>query len=238
MAIVAPPPSMADTTLPGLTRRRVWSAPAVLSHSLLALTFQKLYLAPAGQPVRPDIAKTIENGGDLESIFGPFGTVVELASINRVRFDLLKNSLTLEYPQNRGQEVSRPRGDSARAQVVIEFANHEAADEVYTKIWRRLGERMALKPYRRDFWEMGRTPVALMIGVLLATTLLAVAANSAADEGQSETGILAGLQSFDWRWVCGLGGGVLALLQVWVYRLFIQPPTYLELVAQFSTDRR
>ena len=40
---------------------------------------------------------------------------------------------------------------------------------------------------------------------------------------------------------CGLGGGGgggLALLQVWVYRLFIQPPTYLELVAQFSTERR
>lgn len=237
MAIVAQPPSMADTTLPGLTRRRVWSAPAVLSHSLLALTFQRLYLAPAGQPVRSDIVKTIENGGDLESIFGPFGTVVELASINRVRFDLLKNSLTLEYPQYRGLAV-RPRGDSARAQVVIEFANHEAADEVYTKIWRRLGDRMALKPYRRDFWEMGRTPAALMVGVLLATTLLAVAANSAADEGQSESGVLAGLQSFDWRWVCGLGGGILALLQVWVYRLFIQPPTRLELVAQFSTERR
>lgn len=237
MAIVAQPPSMADTTLPGLTRRRVWSAPAVLSHSLLALTFQRLYLAPAGQPVRSDIVKTIENGGDLESIFGPFGTVVELASINRVRFDLLKNSLTLEYPQYRGL-AARPRGDSARAQVVIEFANHEAADEVYTKIWRRLGDRMALKPYRRDFWEMGRTPAALMVGVLLATTLLAVAANSAADEGQSESGVLAGLQSFDWRWVCGLGGGILALLQVWVYRLFIQPPTRLELVAQFSTERR
>ena len=237
MAIVAQPPSMADTTLPGLTRRRVWSAPAVLSHSLLALTFQRLYLAPAGQPVRSDIVKTIENGGDLESIFGPFGTVVELASINRVRFDLLKNSLTLEYPQYRGL-AARPRGDSARAQVVIEFANHEAADEVYTKIWRRLGDRMALRPYRRDFWEMGRTPAALMVGVLLATTLLAVAANSAADEGQSESGVLAGLQSFDWRWVCGLGGGILALLQVWVYRLFIQPPTRLELVAQFSTERR
>ncbi len=235
MATVARPASPVDATIPGRTRRRVWSAPAVTSHSLLALTFQKLHLAPAGSDVRPDTVPAIQNGGDLDAIFGPFGTVVDLASVTWVRFDLLKNSLTLEYPQGAGSGAIRSRGGKACAQVVIGFADHETADEVYTKIWRRLGDRVELKPYRRHLRELGRLPLAIMAGVLFATALLAVAANVSADGARGDGGLLAGLRRLDWRWVCGTGGAVLALLQVRVYRTFTKPPTHLELASRFPS---
>jgi len=231
-------PAAVDTGIPGLTRRRVWTAPAVVSHSLLALTFQKLYLAPAGSQLRPDIAATIVNGADLDGIFGPLGTVVDLAKVSRVRYDLLNNGLTLEYPQSEGSGAIRMQGNAARAQVVIEFADHESADEVYTKIWRRLGDRLELKPYRRDYWELGRVPVALMLAVLAATVLAVAAANVADDAGPTANPFMTGLQQLDWRWICGVGGAALAVLQVRVYRAFTQPPTHLELAVRHPQERR
>ena len=237
IATTAPPSTALDTGIPGLTRRRVWSAPAVLSHSLLALTFQKLHLAPAGANVRPDAIAAIQTGADLEQTFGPFGTIVELAKVSRVLFDLLANTLTLEYPQGEGSGTIRLQGHALKARVVIEFADHETADEVYTKIWRRLGDRVELKPYRRDFRDLGRVPVALMIGVLFATVLLVAAIQVAAEAGPSANPVFAALNGFDWRWVCGVGGAALAVLQVRVYRAFTQPPTHLELAARFSTEQ-
>lgn len=231
-------PVAVETGIPGLTRRRVWTAPEVTSHSLLALTFQKLYLAPTGAQLRPDTAATIINGGDLEAIFGPFGTVVDLSKVTRVRFDLLTNGLTLEYPQSEGSGAIRTHGGMARAQVVLEFANHEMADEVYTKVWRRLGDRVELKPYRRDYWELGRIPVALILGVLVATVILITAASVARDAGPTTNPFAAGLQRIDWRWVCGAGGAALAVLQIWLYRTFTQPPTHLELAARYPLERR
>lgn len=238
MKVLEQQPSVAvDTTVPGLTRRRVWTAPDVTSHSLLALTFTKLYLAPAGANLRPDIAASIVGGADLDAIFGPLGTV-DLSRVTRVRFDLLANSLTLEYPHSEGSGAIRLHGGFGNAQVVLEFANHEMADEVYTKIWRRLGDRVELKPYRRDYWDLGRTPAALMAGVLIATVVSVVAANAAADAGPTANPLVGGLQRLDWRWLCGAGGIALALLQIWIYRLFTQPPTHLELTARFPQERR
>ncbi len=234
MATLVLPHSPVDTAIPGLTRRRTWAAPDVVSHSLLALTFQKLYLAPAGASVRPETVASIATGVDLDAVFGPFGTVVDLSKVTRVRFDLLANSLTLVYPQSGGSGAIRTGGSSAEARVVIGFANHEAADELYTKIWRRLGDRVELKPYRREFWDVARTPLALTFGVLFGTVLLAIAANSAAD---SDTGPLAWLRPVDWRVVCGAGGATLAVLQVCIYRLFTLPPTHLELGGRFPTGR-
>ncbi len=229
IATAAPTSTALDTGIPGLMCRRVWSAPAVLSHALLALTFQKLHVAPAGANVRADAIAAIHTGADFEQAFGPFGTVIELANVSRVRFDLLANALILEYLHGEGSGTIRLRGQAPKASVVIEFADHETADEVYTKIWRRLGDRVELKPYRRDYRDLGRVPVTLMIGVLLATALLVAAIQVAADAGSSN--------GFDWRWVCGVGGAALAVLQVRVYRAFTQPPTHLELAARFSTER-
>ncbi len=237
IATAAPPSTAPDIGIPGLARRRVWAAPAVVSHSLLALTFQKLHLAPTGANVRPDAIAAIRTGADLEQTFGPFGTVVELANVSRVRFDLLANALTLEYLHGEGSGAIRLRGQAPKARVVIEFADHETADEVYTKIWRRLGDRVELKPYRRDFRELGRVPVALMIGISVATALLVAAIQVAAESGPSVNPVFAALRGFDWRWVCGVGGAALAVLQVRVYRAFTQPPTHLELAARFSTER-
>lgn len=234
MATLVLPTAAADTAIPGLTRRRTWAAPDVVSHSLLALTFHKLYLAPAGATVRPDTVASIDRGADLEAIFGPFGTVVDLSKVSRVRFDLLANSLTIVYPRSGGSGSLRAGGNTAEARVVIGFSHHEAADEVYTKIWRRLGERVELLPYRRDVWDLAQMPFALTLGVFIATVLLSVAANTAAD---SDTGPLAWLRPLDWRIVCGAGGATLAVLQVWVYRLFTRPPTHLELGARYSNGR-
>lgn len=217
--------------------RRVWSAPAVLSHALLALTFQKLHVAPAGANVRADAIAAIHTGADFEQAFGPFGTVIELANVSRVRFDLLANALILEYLHGEGSGAIRLRGQAPKASVVIEFADHETADEVYTKIWRRLGDRVELKPYHRDYRDLGRVPVALMIGVLIAAALFVAAIQVAADAGPSVNPVFAALNGFDWRWVCGVGGAALAVLQVRVYRAFTQPPTHLELAARFSTER-
>ena len=239
MKVLEQPPTVAvDTGMPGLTRRRVWTAPVVTSHSMLALTFTKLYLAPAGAQFRPDTASNMINGGDLDATFGPFGTVVDLFKVTRVRFDLLTNGLTLEYPQSEGSGAIRMQGGMPQAQVVLEFANHEMADEVYTKIWRRLGNRVELKPYRRDYWELGRVPVALIIGVLFATLILIAATNVAEDAGPTTNPFLAGLQRLDWRWVCGAGGAALAVLQIWIYRMFTQPPTHLELAARYPMEHR
>ena len=237
IATAASPSTAQDTGIPGLTRRRVWSAPAVLSHSLLALTFQKLHLAPAGANVRPDVIAAIQTGADLEQTFGPFGTVVELAKVSRVLFDLLANALTLEYSHAEGSGAIRLQGRAPKARVVIEFADHGTADEVYTKIWRRLGDRVELKPYRRDYRSLGRIPFAIMAGVLFATTSLVAAIQVAADAGPYANPVLAALNEFDWRWVCGVGGAALAVLQIRVYRAFTQPPTLLELAARFSTER-
>lgn len=227
-----------DTAIPGLTRRRVWGAPALRSHSLLALTFLKLYLAPAAVSHRPETTASILNGADLDEVFGPLGTVVDLGTVTRVRFDLHANSLWLEYPQPGGSGVVRTRANTPKAGVHIAFANHEMADEVYTKIWRRLGERVELKPYRRDWSDLGRVPLGWMLGVLFAATILIIAVDAAQDAGPSDSPLVRGLQLIDWRWIAGAGGVVLALLQVWIYRLLTQPPAFLELTERYPQERR
>ena len=40
---------------------------------------------------------------------------------------------------------------------------------------------------------------------------------------------LAPFAKANWRWVCGFGGVVLAVLQVWLYRRLTKPPKRLEL---------
>jgi hypothetical protein len=219
----APP----ETTAPGLTRRRLWRPPAVRSHSLVCLTLTKLYLAPATAAVKPEAAEAVQNGADPDAAFGPLATVVPLATVRRVKLALLTNALTVEYARPVGHGsgvVPRP----VTLAVVIEFADYETADEVFTKLWRRLGQGFGLKPRKRDPWELARLPVAAMGGVLAATLALGLAANAVADGGPA--GGWRSLLAFDWRWACGLGGVALAALQVWLYRRLTTPPVMLELI--------
>jgi hypothetical protein len=209
-------PTGPDTTVPGLTRRRVWTAPAVRSHSVVCLTLGKLYVAPANAPLKPEAVKAIETSFDLEESFGPLATVVDLPSIVRVRLDLLRNLLTIDY-----RRQSPQAGPTVSLQ--LEFDSSTTADEVYTKLWRRLGDDVKLVPQQAGPWELARVPVAFMAGVLVATLALSLAANALTDTAHPDTpNLLAPFAKADWRWVCGFSGMVLD-------RRLTKPPKRLEL---------
>jgi len=223
-----------DTTVPGLTRRRIWLAPAIQSHSMVVLTLTKISLAPAAITVSPQVAQRIQNGADIESTLGDLITTIDISTIHRVKFDLVTNSLTIEYHlqasrQTRGGHTGN-LGQACR--VVLAFAEHDPADEVYTKLWRRLGERFELKKLSRDPWELARFPVAVMGGILVLTTVFGILGNAATDAEQT-TSFWRHFASYDWRMVCGFGGASLAVLQVWLYRRLTQPPKELELALRF-----
>lgn len=224
-----------DTTIPGLTRRRIWHAPAVRSHSLIALTLTKLYLAPPTVSVNPQLVQRIQNGADIETTLGEFVTTIELASIHRVKFDLVLNTLAIEY--NSRSSHTQLGGNSGTlghgCRVVLAFTSHESADEVYTKLWRRLGERFELKAHRRDSWDLARFPVAVMAGILVLTTVFGILGNAAADTERNNS-FWKLFASYDWRVVCGIGGATLAMLQMWLYRRLTQPPKALELGLKYG----
>ncbi len=217
-------PDLNDTALHGFPHRRVWHAPVVRSHSLAVLTATRLYLTPpAGRP-KPEILTAIETGADLDAVLDPLATVVELSAVRRATLDLLTNTLRLEYAS-----AGRPM------QAVVGFASAESADALFTKVWRRLGDRFELTPHKPDPWVAARVPVAIMLGVLAATIVLALAASAADDLAGARAGshpspLVAALGRMDWRMVCGVGGAVLAIVQAWLYRRLTRPPARLELV--------
>lgn len=216
------PASPVDTAAPGLTRRRVWQAPVVRSHALVALTFSRLYLAPSSTAVRADAAEAILAGAGLESVFGPLGTVIDLPTVRRVTLDLETNTLAIDYRPT----IATGSGSIPTGQVVVQFDNYEAADEVFTKVWRRIADRVKLHQHRRPTWDLIRTPMAAIAGVLFVTLLLTALAVGLGDSGRPDA---AGWSLLDWRWVCGVGGAALAVLQVWLYRRWTTPPVKLEL---------
>ncbi|MCU0705738.1 MAG: hypothetical protein MUF18_17355 [Fimbriiglobus sp.] len=220
MPTLKQPTAPVDTAAPGLTRRRVWQAPVVRSHGVVTLTFARLYLAPAAA-VRPDTIQAIHDGADLDRVFGPLATVVDLPTVRRVTLDLETNTLTLDYRPT----LATGSGSIPTGQVVIQFDTYEAADEVFTKIWRRIADRMKLHQDRASTADRLRGPLAAIVGVLVCTITLAVVTAVWGDAGHPAAGRFAP----DWRWVCGLGGAVLAGLQVWLYRRWTTPPRKLEL---------
>ncbi len=208
-----------ETTAPGIARRRVWQAPAVRSHSLLCLTFARLYLAPENFVLPPDTPGAILNGADLDATLGPLATAIDLPTIQRVKLDMTTNTLTVDY-----RPLTGPRGGAKPAgQVQIEFESYEMADEVFTKLWRRLSDRMKLHQDRPPTDDLIRVPLASMVGVLLATVLLIALALIWGDGGTP------GVPVLDWRMIAGVGGATLAGLQVWLYRRWTTPPKVLEL---------
>ena len=208
-------PDISETTFPG-TSRRVWRAPAVRSHALVVLTPGRFYLAPADGESADDAATALAAGVELNEVLGPQATAIDLADVTRLRLDLEANSLSIE---------------SAGGQpVTVVFATAETGDEVYTRLWKRLGPAVTLRPFRPDVWTAAREPVGVMAGVLLATAVLAVCSDAAADLAGPSSAWSRLLAVADWRWVCGLGGALLAFAQVWLYRRLTRPPARLELV--------
>ena len=234
-------PSPLETAHPAHSRRRVWQHPDLTSHSLLVLTFEQIHLtAEAGNP-KPEVVAAIEAGADLEQILGSLAVVIDLVSVRRLRLDLQTNSLIIEYVSS-GLGTSRQR---------VTFATPEAADACFTKVWRRLGDGFGLAPFRRDNWALARGPLMLLLGTLLVTAALAIvlsvfedmaSARAASQVGAPGIGELGSRMNLprsplevllgwlDWRVVCGLGGVVAAISQVWLYRRLTTPPASLELI--------
>ncbi|MFO0851979.1 MAG: hypothetical protein U0871_25940 [Gemmataceae bacterium] len=231
MPIVAP--SRLDTTLPGMTARQVWHGPDLQSHALLVLTYSRLYLLPAGSVVTPGMVAAVRGSADPEAVLGRAVAAVELAAIRRVVADLTADRLTLEVV---GAGVGSTR-------VSLAFKSAEAADAAFTALWKRIGDGFDLTPYKLEGWAAVQGPVLAMLGVALAMLVLGLglsgledyAAAQAAlpDEERSAlaVGVLDPLAGrLNWRWVCGFGGVVLAVLQVWLYHRLTAPPARLELV--------
>lgn len=222
-----------EITQPG--RRRVWAHPELQSHSLLVLTLDELHLAPLPGSPRPEVVAAAEAGAELDELLGHFATVVELASVRRVKLDLLTNSLAIEHTRGYG-----------KSELVVTFSTPEAADGCFSRIWRRLGNGCKLISQQRDWKHLARTPFVLLGAVLAITALLALAISITDDlktshaaasmtlPVENRTISLSPLQSLvgwmDWRVVCGLGGAAAAATQVWLYRRITQPPVSLEVV--------
>jgi len=223
------------------TKRRVWACPELSSHSLLVLTADRLYLAPAAAEPKPETLATIQSGGDLEQLLGPLAITIDLVSVRRVKLDLLSNSLVVEY-LGRGHETSR---------AVITFASHEAADACFTKLWRRLGDGMRLGD-QTDKWALARGPLVLLLASLVATAALALVLSVFEDFESARVASKAGAASatgplgqpveaipktplealigwMNWKVICAIGGIVAAASQVWLYRRLTTPPVSLEL---------
>jgi hypothetical protein len=222
-----------ETTLPGTTRRRTWAFPDVQSHSLVVLTFERLYVAPLAGAPKPEVVAAVELGGDLDELLGPLAVVVDLSAVRDVKLDLLTNTLVVEHAKDRVNT----------ARLAVTFATTEAADACFTKVWRRLSG-FKLRPYKPDAWTAARAPLVLLLAALLVTAGLVLAISVAEDATtaraveQSETdgprvvvrhpaGLLGRL---GWRGVCAIGGAAAAGAQVWMYRRLTRPPVSLELV--------
>jgi hypothetical protein len=206
----------------------------------VVLTFDRLHAAPLAGAPKPELVAAVEAGGDLGELLDPLAVTISLADVRQVKLDLLANSLTLDCAKD----------GAGNSHLTLAFETPEAADLCFTKIWRRLGDGFQLQPYGRDPWSAARSPLVLLVGSLLTTALLVFvlsvfedmasvrAAVEASEPGPDGLGAPRALPKsslevllgwMDWRWVCGFGGVVAAVAQVWLYRRLTRPPVALEL---------
>ncbi len=210
--------SPSDTTVPGLAQRRVWTAPEVVSHSLVVLTLPRLYLTPMTGAPKSEVVGQLQTVRLVDAFLGPLATVIDLHAVRRVKLDLTTQSVTIDHFT----------GNDPRARAVIQFASGGDADAFFAKLWRRLGEGFQLKARVPEWWTLARLPLVFVAAAILFTMLAAMGLNALADWGGNRAGLGRALP--DWRTVCIFGGGAVAAAQVWLYRLATRPPERLELV--------
>lgn len=205
---------LSDSTLPALSYRRVWASPEVMSHSLAVLTLTRLHLAPPSK-VPPSAEQIAEiESGEHEGGLGPDAIVIDLATVRRVRLDMIANVVELEYLAGRLPHVA-----------TVRFASPESADTLFTKVWHRLGADFQLVPFQVSPWVSVRGPLAVTLGLLAGTALAAVALATNAEGGTDSLPWW-----LDWRYACVAGGAAMAAVQVWVYRRWTEPAARLELI--------
>ena len=226
-----------EAILPGNARRRTWFHPELSSHTVLVLTYDRLYLAPHTGSPKPGLLAAIDAGADLDMLLDPQTTMVDLATIQRLTLDLMTNSLSIESAGS-GQTGNRLR---------LTFTTPEAADACFTRIWRRLGEKFQLTPYKRETAKSVQAPLAVLALILVLTAAMAGLLSIHQDRvvtripttGSGESVSLKEptrsnwdtvLDWMNWKVICGLGGIAAAGSQVWLYRRLTTPPVSLELI--------
>lgn len=200
-------PALPDTTLPGLTTRLVWHGSDLRSHALAVLTATRFYLLPPGAVLVPGIVAELRAGVDVDAVLGPAALVIELAAVRRLELVLPTDTLLVE---------------TEAGPVAVQFATAETADTAFTTTWKRLGEGYWLTPYKRDGRDLARKPVAAMCGVAAGTFVLGLGLYVVNDTVGPLPDWLSPIAN--WRAVCGFGGGVMACLQVWLYRRLTTSP--------------
>jgi hypothetical protein len=214
-----------DTTLqPGFAKRRLWQAPEVTTHAAIVLTPARLYLVPGSTPPPAESMRAVESGADPSDAFGSLVTVVNLSTVKSVIHDLLTNTVHLE--------ISAGTGTTGlwTSRATVGFSSAEAADALFTKLWRRLGDEFKLRPDRLPPQQAVQAPLAVLTAILFATAFLVWGSNAAADMGPAAVWWLQPLVRLDWR-ICAVAGGIAAaIVQLWLYRRLTQPPVRLELL--------
>lgn len=213
-----------DQTLPpGFAKRRVWIAPQITSHSAVILTPIRLYLAPGSSPPPADMIASVTAGSDPANVFGPLVTTIHLGAVRSVTHDLLTNTVNID------SDMSGGNTGSWTSRASIAFADAEQADAMFTKLWRRLGDEFKIRPDHPPLMQMAQLPLTVLLGIILATAILAVLANMAADFGANAPAWIKSLQSTNWQTIAFCGGIASAIVQVWLYRRLTRPPVRLEL---------
>jgi hypothetical protein len=213
------PRVLSRNTLPGETRRQVWSRPEVISHALVLLTANGLHLVSASQSFAPELIKELDGGADPEKRLSGDPLVIPLSSIMAVTLDLPLNALQIDYG---------PAPTNANS-ISVGLANAELADLLFEVLWWRLGPTVELQPFSEPWQSLVRTPLMVM-GVVLTVTLTFALVMNAMEDGSSPLRSIGAPSWLDWRLICGLGGGILALTQIWTYRRITRPTTRLRLV--------
>jgi hypothetical protein len=205
--VESPTSAMPSTTgVPGLTRRRVWASPDVLSHAVVVLTLPKLYLSQ--RSATPAELLGLDSGGEVEPVVGPDAEVVELQHLHCVTLHLLTNTVRFE---GRGPATT------------VTLRTYELADALFTKVWRRLGDGYAIAPHRPAFWDVARGPLVFLGGVWAATGCLALTLSAAEDMAAGGNPALAAVLP-GWPAVCTLAGAAAAGVTVFVARRLTRPP--------------
>jgi hypothetical protein len=219
-AVQAP---MDQTLPPGFAKRRVWVAPQITTHSAVILTPIRLYLAPGTTPPPADIVAAVTAGSDPAAVFGPLVTTIHLGAVRSVTHDLLTNTVNID------SDMSGGNTGSWTSRASIAFSEAEQADAMFTKLWRRLGDEFKIRPDHPPLMHMAQLPLTVLLGIFLATAMLALLTNAAADFGASAPGWMQALQTTNWQTIAVCGGMAAAIVQVWLYRRLTRPPVRLEL---------